>query len=152
MPAYAPTLSSFGIAQTDFLDFIVTLNASLEPNPYLNGINLAEFAGQASPEPISSLLIGVGVKVVTDAIMKTQSRVKSNNLLEKVNEEFFVPRGLVAFVGTWRPNNDASDEFRGVRINDNTTIARSEIDIKSTDKSIVTGEMSATHVWRDLQQ
>lgn len=73
MPAYAPTLSSFGIAQTAFLDFIITLNASLEPNPYLNAINLAGFAGQASPEPISSLLIGVGVEVVIDAIMKAQS-------------------------------------------------------------------------------
>jgi hypothetical protein len=120
MPAYAPALSSFGIAQTDFLDFIVTLNASLEPNPYLNAINLAGFAGQASPEPISSLLIGVGVEVVIDAIIKAQSRVKSNHLLKKVNEGFFAPRGLVAFVGTWQPINDASDEFKGVRVNDNT--------------------------------
>ena len=72
--------------------------------------------------------------------------------MKELNERFSVLRDLVAFVGMWRLNNDASDEFKGAHINNNTTVTRLEIDIKNTARGIVMGEMSAKHAWRDLQQ
>jgi hypothetical protein len=108
-PAYAPTLSTMGISQDTFLNFVTTLNESLKPSPYLNAINLASFAGEASPEPLIGLLIGEAVEKVTTAIMEVQSRMRSNEFLDEVNEDFFAPRGLFAFIGTWRPNGDATE-------------------------------------------
>ena len=37
-------------------------------------------------------LVGLGVKVVTDVIIKTQTRVKPNSVLDEVDEGSFVPK------------------------------------------------------------
>ncbi|KAH6612756.1 hypothetical protein C7974DRAFT_84842 [Boeremia exigua] len=151
-PAFAPILSSYDISQTTFLDFIITLNTSLEPNPYLNAINLAGFAGEASPEPIISLMVGIGVEVVTDAIMEAQSRAKSNGFLDKVNEGFFAPRGLFAFVGTWRPNDDENEHVVDVNTHDGTSASRSELGSNEKVNNIATGNVEAKIAWGNLKE
>ncbi|KAJ4987843.1 hypothetical protein SVAN01_06723 [Stagonosporopsis vannaccii] len=151
-PAYAPALSPFNISHQMFLDFIITLNASLEPNPYLNAINLAGFAGEASPEPIVSLMVGIGVEVVTDAIMEAQSRAKSNGFLGKVNEGFFAPRGLFAFVGTWRPNDEKDEQVVDVTLYEHASAPHCEIDFVGRAKSVAAGDAAAKHAWGDLKQ
>jgi hypothetical protein len=100
--AYAPDLASVGIGQEAFLDFIDTLNKVLEPNPWLYAINLAGFAEHAVPEP-AMMLLGIGVGIATEALMEAQSRFQSNNFLDRVNSELFIPRGLVCLVVTWNP-------------------------------------------------
>lgn len=151
-PAYAPVLSSFEVSQQTFLDFIITLNASLEPNPYLNAINLAGFAGEASPEPIISLMVGIGVEVVTDAIMEAKSRAKSNGFLGKINESFFAPKGLFAFVGTWRPNDKQDEQVVDVTVHDSASAPHCEIDVIGRAKSVAVGDEVAKNAWGDLRQ
>lgn len=153
-PAYAPILSSFSIPRPAFLSFILSLNASLEPNPYLAAINLAGFVGEASPEPVVSVLVGLGVEVVTDAIMQAQSRARSNAFLERVNEGFFKPRGLFAFVGSWEPGGEGEcvvnvREGEG----DGEGVARPRFDLARTGKGVVVGgELAARAAWADLNQ
>ncbi len=101
--AYAPVLSVAGIDEAGFFDFIDTLNRSLEPNPYLYAINLAGLAGLAIPDP-SALCIGAVVGVATAAAMEAQSRYRSGRFLDRVNSEFFMPRGVVCAVVTWSPD------------------------------------------------
>lgn len=103
--AYSPVLAAAGIDQDTFLDFIDTFNKALEPNPYLNAINLAGLAGLAAPEPFT-LVVGVAVSLVTDATIEAQSRSKSGKFLDFINKEFFTPRGLTCLVVTWSPNTD----------------------------------------------
>lgn len=102
--AYAPDLAAVGIDQATFLDFIDTLNKSLEPNPYIYAINLAGLAGLASPEPFS-FMIGVGIGIATDAAMEVQSRHKSARLFDRLNSEFFMPHGLICLLVTWSPDS-----------------------------------------------
>jgi hypothetical protein len=101
--AYSPLLEDVGIDQTTFLDFLGNLNKSLEPSPWIQAINLAAFAGQNVPEPFT-IMISIAVKKVADAASELHSRSKTNRFLDQVNENFFAPRGLVALIMTWKPN------------------------------------------------
>lgn len=100
--AYAPVLEAAGIDQTTFLDFIVRLNKAVEPNPWIQAINLASFAAQNIPEPFT-LLIGIAVSLVANAASEMHSRGKTNIFLDRLNEQYFKPRGLVALLMTWKP-------------------------------------------------
>lgn len=101
--AYSPLLDHVGIDQPTFLDFIDKLNKSLAPSPWIQTINLAAFAGQAVPEPFT-IMISIAVKMVADAASEVHSRTKTNRFLDRVNKDFFAPRGLVALIMTWQPN------------------------------------------------
>lgn len=102
MRAYAPVLNNAGIDQETFLDFVDTFNKVLEPNPWLNAINLAGFADAAFADPML-MLVGVGLEIATEAIMEGQSRFRSNRFLDRLNADFFMPRGLICMVVTWKP-------------------------------------------------
>lgn len=101
--AYSPVLADVGIGQTTFLDFLDKLNKSVQPSPWIQAINLAGLAGNAVPLPFS-ILISVAVKKTSDAAGELHSRSKTNRFLDRVNESFFAPRGLVALVMTWKPS------------------------------------------------
>ncbi|KAJ9611130.1 hypothetical protein H2200_004313 [Cladophialophora chaetospira] len=102
--AYAPDLNIKGIDQETFLDFIETFNQASVASPYLDAINLAGFATLALPPGISQavqLAIMVSVKIAKDI----QSRKRQNTFLDRINEEFFHPRGLYCVVMTWQPDS-----------------------------------------------
>jgi hypothetical protein len=101
--AYSPLLQDVGIDQATFLDFLDNLNKSLAPSPWIQAINLAAFAGQSVPEPFT-IMISIAVKKVADAASELHSRSKTNRFLDRVNQDFFAPRGLVALIMTWKPN------------------------------------------------
>ena len=50
--AYAPVLERCGIDQPTWLSFLNTFQKSSAANPWLNAINMAQFAGLALPHPI----------------------------------------------------------------------------------------------------
>ena len=101
--AYSPLLADAGIDQPTFLDFLDDLNKSAVPSPWIQAINLASFAGNAVPEPFT-IMISVAVQKVADAGSELHSRSKTNRFLDRVNEAFFAPRGLVALLMTWKPS------------------------------------------------
>lgn len=104
--AYAPLLEGAGIDQPAFLDFIEKLNKAVQPSPWLQAINLASLAAQNVPEPIT-LAVSIATKMAADAASEIHSRAKTNAFLDKTNEEYFKPRGLVALLMTWRPQDSS---------------------------------------------
>ncbi|PSR90609.1 hypothetical protein BD289DRAFT_365834 [Coniella lustricola] len=102
--AYAPILEDVGIDQPTFLDFVDKLNKAVEPNPWIQAINLASFAAQHVPEPVT-IAVSIACKMVADAAAEAHSRTKTNAFLDNVNDQFFKPRGLVAILMTWKPND-----------------------------------------------
>lgn len=105
--AYAPILQKVGIDQETFIDFIDQLNKAVEPSPWISAIDLASLAGHAFPEPIH-LLISASALMATQITAEVVSRSKSNAFLDKMNQEFFKPKGLIALVVTWKPKQDGS--------------------------------------------
>ncbi|KAI0161473.1 hypothetical protein GGR57DRAFT_454915 [Xylariaceae sp. FL1272] len=100
--AYAPILSDIGVSETTFLTFMDNLNKAVVPNGLIQALNLASLAGLATSEPFT-ILISIAVQAATDVADAAHSRYKTNNFLDKMNKEFFVPRGVVAMVVTWKP-------------------------------------------------
>lgn len=104
--AYAPLLENAGIDQPAFLDFIDKLNKAVQPSPWIQAINLASLAAQHVPEPVS-LAVSIATKMAADAASEVHSRAKTNVFLDKTNEEYFKPRGLVALLMTWKPQDSS---------------------------------------------
>ncbi|KKY35437.1 putative fad binding domain protein [Diaporthe ampelina] len=104
--AYAPLLEDAGIDQPAFLDFIDKLNKAVQPSPWLQAINLASLAAQNVPEPVI-LAVSMATKMAADAASEIDSRTKTNTFLDKTNEEYFKPRGLVALLMTWKPQDSS---------------------------------------------
>ncbi|KAJ5274068.1 hypothetical protein N7478_009193 [Penicillium angulare] len=116
--AYAPDLQNVGIDQETWFDFVETFNEACLANPWINAINLAALA--ASPLPsLASQAISMALMVATTVAMEVQGRHRQNKALDKLNEEFFRPRGLFCLVMTWdaeststRTNMNVTDTIR----------------------------------------
>ncbi|GAD91608.1 hypothetical protein SNOG_15540 [Paecilomyces variotii No. 5] len=101
--AYAPLLNDVGIDQATFLDFIDKLNKAVQPSGLIQALNLASIAGLFAPDHFA-VLISLVIQIATDIGDEVHSRVKTNGFLDKINTEFFAPRGLVAIIMTWKPS------------------------------------------------
>ena len=102
LPAYAPILSSCNISESLFLDFLCTFNKSTQATKWIAALNLASLATVCLPT-LTSVLVSMAITAATTAAMEVQGRVKTNCFLDKVNEQFFMPRGLFCLVVTWNP-------------------------------------------------
>jgi hypothetical protein len=71
--AYAPVLENCGIDQATWLTFLDTFQKSSAANPWLNAINMAQFATFALPTPIG-LAVGYAIGKITDAAIEAQGR------------------------------------------------------------------------------
>ncbi|KAI1271773.1 hypothetical protein F5Y07DRAFT_381983 [Xylaria sp. FL0933] len=101
--AYAPILNDVGISEATFLEFMDDLNKAVMPSPWIQALNLAALAGLAAPQPFT-VLISLAVQQATNAASAAHSRYKTNNFLDQVNRSFFMPRGLIALIMTWKPS------------------------------------------------
>ncbi|KAI0515062.1 hypothetical protein F5B22DRAFT_608160 [Xylaria bambusicola] len=101
--AYALVLDDVGINEATFLEFIDDLNKAVLPNPWIQALNLASLAGMAAPEPFT-ILISIAVQKATNAVSAVHSRYKTNHFINEVNRSFFMPRGLIALIMTWKPS------------------------------------------------
>ncbi|KAI4766422.1 hypothetical protein E4T52_00883 [Aureobasidium sp. EXF-3400] len=106
--AYPPILSTRSISQATFLDFICTFNKSTQATKWIAALNLASIATVMLPT-VTSILVSMAITAATTAAMELQGWYKTNRFLDKVNKEFFMPKGLFCLVLTWNPETkDAS--------------------------------------------
>lgn len=99
--AYPPILDTCSISQTAWFDFLTTFNTATQASPWLQTINLASFALHGVA-PGVAIAIQIAIAVAVKAASEMHSRQRTNSFLDKMNNEFFRPRGLYALVLTWR--------------------------------------------------
>lgn len=110
--AYSPVLASAGIEQPEFLDFVDSFNRALVPSEWIQAIELIGWAGTAAPEPIA-ILLDQALEMAVEAATEAQSRYRGGRFIDRVNAEYFIPRGLVAMVVTWKSwDGQRPDELR----------------------------------------
>lgn len=111
--AYAPALEIRGINQAMFLDFLQTFEKASEANPWINAINLAGIATSCIPDGFGvGLAVGIALQMSVKVAMDLQSRTRTNAFLDKMNDEFYRPRGLYCLVMTWSPeSSETSSTF-----------------------------------------
>ncbi|KAI1737538.1 hypothetical protein F4680DRAFT_428021 [Xylaria scruposa] len=124
--AYSPVLDDVGVNEATFLEFIDELNKAVQPSPWIQAINLASLAGMAVPEPFT-VLISIAVQQVANAASAAHSRFKTNHFLNQVNSSFFMPRGLIAIIMTWKPSQ-ASEMLTNVNFDMEPTISKAAND------------------------
>ncbi|KAI9928694.1 hypothetical protein ASPWEDRAFT_103026 [Aspergillus wentii DTO 134E9] len=127
--AYAPDLQNMGINQDMWFDFIETLNEASLANPWINAINLASIAFSPLPTVISQS-ISMAIMVATTVAIEAQSRYRQNKALDKLNKEFFNPRGLFCLVMTWDPTS----------VN-----ARTNVNVHTTIQNTIDGQGKMKH-------
>ncbi|KAK0392112.1 hypothetical protein NLU13_1610 [Sarocladium strictum] len=103
--AYSPVLADAGIQQPEFLDFVDSFNRALVPSEWIHAIELISSAGTAAPEPIA-ILLDQALEMAVQAATEAQSRYRGGRFIDRVNAEYFIPRGLVAMVVTWKSWDD----------------------------------------------
>ncbi|KAK9489557.1 hypothetical protein V1508DRAFT_327360, partial [Lipomyces doorenjongii] len=124
--AYAPVLEGCGIDQALFMNFLKTFHqaskASLSITIYphqliqplqssrsLEVINLAAVAAGFVPSP-TAMATSIAVQVSVGIAKEVQTRHKTNSFLDKINDEFFKPRGLFCLIMTYKPDQSAPHE------------------------------------------
>ncbi|KAL6716600.1 hypothetical protein ACLMJK_006167 [Lecanora helva] len=102
--AYAPILENCGIDQATWLAFLDSFQKSSAANPWIEAINFASFATMFIPHGIGNAVDFV-IQQATKIAMELQARERTSKFLQKINEEFFRPRGLFCLVMTWNPHS-----------------------------------------------
>ncbi|KAJ5280375.1 hypothetical protein N7478_005747 [Penicillium angulare] len=95
--AYAPILAESGIDQDTFLQFIQSFDVASKANPLIEVTFIAGGILGMVPNATAAIA-GAIVQVVAGTAKELQARNRANTFLDRVNQEIFMPRGLVVMV------------------------------------------------------
>ena len=111
--AYAPLLSTVGIDQTTFLRVLKTFHSASQANPIFTAITVAANIAGVVPEPII-MAVTISVQVAAGIGKEIDSRRKTNNFLDRMNEEMFKPAGCFAFIMKYKSDADVAQASSGM--------------------------------------
>ncbi|KAL3419044.1 hypothetical protein PVAG01_09265 [Phlyctema vagabunda] len=94
---WAPALAPYNIPASDFVEFIDNLNVVATANPPLQVLDLIGGVLGMVPHHIFQLA-GGGVQALAKLGTVAVSKSRTDLYMQKVNKEFFVPRGLRATI------------------------------------------------------
>lgn len=96
--AYAPLLGECsGIDQDTFLAFLENFYKSSQASPVFGVIELSAAIAGFAPEPIT-MAVTTAVQVAARTGEELQSRYRTNQFLNKMNDEMFKPAGLYTMI------------------------------------------------------
>lgn len=99
--AYAPVLAEAGINQETFIQFIEDLETANTANKMIEVVYVA--AGIVGCVPgVATMVTSIVVQVVTGIAMELQKRGRQNSFMDRVNQELFMPRGLICMVASFK--------------------------------------------------
>jgi hypothetical protein len=101
--AYSPVLEDVGIDQKTFLRFLKNFHSSSQANPCFSAVMVAAGIVGMVPEPII-MAVTISVQVVAGTLKELDSRRKTNNFLDRMNETLFKPAGCYAFIMKYKPD------------------------------------------------
>jgi hypothetical protein len=83
--AYAPLLETKGIDQATFLEFIETFDKASQASPWIQAINLANFATIPLAPPFS-FLVSIAIQMAVDTATELHSRRRFNFLAPEMHQ------------------------------------------------------------------
>ncbi|KAJ5998107.1 hypothetical protein N7499_005514 [Penicillium canescens] len=122
--AYAPDLADFGIDQPMFSDFLNTAEKACQGARWLNAINLASIGTMFMPSA-TGIAVSIAIQIATDVAIAVDGARRTNTFFDKMNQEFFQPRGLFCLVMTWNPELPDAPS---------TTLGLNSLIFKATDR------------------
>lgn len=124
--AYAPLLGECnGIDQETFLSFLENFYKSSQASSIFGVIQLSAAIAGLAPEPIT-MAVTTAVQVAARTASEVQSRYRTNDFLNKMNDELFKPAGLYAMIVKYK--SDAEVQASG-----NSLLARFGVAAETVD-------------------
>lgn len=111
--AYSPVLENVGIDQATFLRFLKTFHSASQANPIFTAVTVAAQIAGLVPDPIV-MAVTISVQVAAGIGKELDSRRKTNNFLERVNEEMFKPAGCFAFIMKYKSDAEVAASGGGL--------------------------------------
>ncbi|KAL6242908.1 hypothetical protein RBB50_010008 [Rhinocladiella similis] len=113
---YAPDLWHYkGIDRQTFLAFLKEFHKSSQASPVFQVINVAAMAAGFAPSAIA-MAVSAAVAAASKAAMEVQSRYRTNQYLDRANEELFHPKNLHCLIMTFKPDSP-DDAFLSFNFN-----------------------------------
>ncbi|CAK7222647.1 hypothetical protein SBRCBS47491_004930 [Sporothrix bragantina] len=100
--AYAPDLAAHGIDEAAFLDFICATNKATQASKWLHAVQVAAMGTGFIPNHIA-LGVSAAVQIIAGIMAKAETRWKTNTFMDRMNEDFFRPRGLYCLIMSYSP-------------------------------------------------
>ncbi len=112
--AYAPLLGECsGISQDTFITFIKNFHKSSQASPIFPAIRVAAAIAGFAPSVIA-MAVTTAVQVAAGTAQELQARTRTNNFLDKMNEELFKPAGLYAMIVKYQSDADIAASGNGM--------------------------------------
>ncbi|EME48420.1 hypothetical protein DOTSEDRAFT_67464 [Dothistroma septosporum NZE10] len=103
--AYAPVLDNCGIDQDTFLRFLKNFHNSSQASPVFPVIRFAAVVAGFAPSVIA-MAVCIAAEVAAGVGEEVQGRMRTNNFLDRMNEELFKPAGLFVMIVKYKTNAD----------------------------------------------
>ncbi|TKA63503.1 hypothetical protein B0A55_11222 [Friedmanniomyces simplex] len=105
--AYAPALADSGIDQATFLSFLDNFYKSSQASPVFTVIAVSAAIAGLAPSVIA-MAVTTAVQVAARVGAEAQGRQRTNNFLDRMNDDLFKPAGLYAFIMKYKSDDDAN--------------------------------------------
>ncbi|KAM0717709.1 hypothetical protein Q7P37_007561 [Cladosporium fusiforme] len=139
--AYSPVLEDVGIDQQTFLRFLKNFHTSSQANPCFTAVIVAASIAGLVPDPIV-MAVTTSVQVVASVGQEIDSRRKTNNFLDRMNETLFKPAGCYAFIMKYKSDEEVNRSGAGSLLS-KFGIGAEKVDF-STTKAIAKYDLSSS--------
>ncbi|CAK7267597.1 hypothetical protein SEPCBS119000_002631 [Sporothrix epigloea] len=100
--AYAPDLAAHGIDEASFLAFLRATNKAAQASKWLHAVQVAAMGTGFIPNHIA-LGVSAAVQIIAGITAKVETRWKTNSFMDRMNKDFFRPRGLYCLIMSYSP-------------------------------------------------
>ncbi|GAB7356917.1 hypothetical protein MBLNU459_g7769t1 [Dothideomycetes sp. NU459] len=147
--AYSPVLAEAGINQASWFKFLDGFDKAISQNPWFHVANAAVFvAGKVrlALEGISLIahFVTLAIHLGVESGRRVYMQSTSNTYLDKMNAEFFQPRGLFCLLIKYKPKSNEVTENVDIQHNTTETIAKRDGHERGTWKKMITSSDSTT--------
>lgn len=129
--AYSPVLSDCGISQEVFLKFLKNFHTSSQASPIFPIIRFSAAIAGLAPSVIA-IAICAAAQVAASVGAEVQSRARTNDFLDRMNEELFKPAGLYCMIVKYKSDADMQQKPSSL-IN---LIRAERVDVTTTNQTI----------------
>ncbi|GAB1736153.1 hypothetical protein NU219Hw_g6202t1 [Hortaea werneckii] len=105
--AYAPVLDDCGIDQDTFLKFLDNFQKSSQASPVFKVIQVSAGIAGFAPSVIA-MAVTTAVQIAAGVGEEIQARQRTNQFLDRMNDELFKPAGLFAFIMKYKTDAEVS--------------------------------------------
>lgn len=147
--AYAPILQDCNIDQETWLEFLDGFEKSIKQNPWFHVANVAVWvAGKVemviAGVSVIAIAVTLAIHLSVEGGRRTYIHYKQNKYLDRMNAEFFKPRGLYCLVVKYKPSSNEPVETIDINRNVTEAVASRDGEDWSKWKNLTSSSSSTT--------